>query len=412
LDDEVDAEFLRQKLILVGFSGLGLVDFPTTAIGDRVPGVEIHAQIMETIFDGTTLLRPYWAIWLEAGMIFLIGLVVIFLLPRLQTNYQVALVVVSVGVLVTAGVVTYHQTRLLIDVATPLIFFIALYIAMLGDSVIRDEGQIELLEANLRREREEAAKVQGEMEAAKRFQMGILPQAETTFGDDNRFDIAAIMEPAKMVGGDLYDFFMLDETHVFFSLGDVCGKGVPASLFMVISKTLCKSIALREDADYSQLGQIISQANKEIARDNPEMLFVTAFIGIINLETGEMTYCNAGHERPWLVAANNKPKELIEASGPPIAIMDDIDYKTFKYTLSSEEFICVFTDGITEAMNEHDELYGTDRVLAALDNIRPDDTAQSVLDRLCDDVHDHVGDTEPSDDLTMLVVRWHGKNKS
>ncbi len=410
LDGTVNPDNIAQKLVLVGFSGLGLVDFPTTAIGDRVPGVEIHAQIMETIFDGTTLLRPYWALWLEAAIILLIGLAVIYLLPRLHTTYQVILVGASLSIIIAMGFIAYQQARLLIDIASPILLFIALYIAMLADSLIRDEGQIEQLEQNLRLEREEAAKVQGEMEAAKRFQMGILPQAETSFIDESRFDIAAIMEPAKMVGGDLYDFFMLDKSHMFFSLGDVCGKGVPASLFMVISKTLCKSIALRDDSDYGQLGQIISQANREIARDNPEMLFVTAFIGIINLDTGELTYCNAGHERPLLVSANNKPKELAEASGPPIAIMDDIEYKTFKYTLSRDEFICVFTDGISEAMNSEDELFGSKRIFDALDNINPSDNAESVLKRLCNQVHAFVGETEPSDDLTMLVVRWHGNN--
>lgn len=410
LDGNIDPEKIAQRLVLIGFSGLGLVDFPTTAIGDRVPGVEIHAQIMETIFDGTTLLRPYWALWLEAAIMLAIGFAVIYLLPILTTHYQVVLVIVGFGILLAIGLVSYQDYRYLIDVASPIIFFVALYVAMLADSLIRDEGQIEQLEENLRHEREEAAKVQGEMEAAKRFQMGILPQAETSFIDESRFDIAAIMEPAKMVGGDLYDFFMLDDNHMFFSLGDVCGKGVPASLFMVISKTLCKSIALREDSDYSQLGRIISQANREIARDNPEMLFVTAFIGIINLQTGELTYCNAGHERPWLVAPNNKPRELTEASGPPIAIIDDIEYKTFRYKLSREEFICVFTDGITEAMNSKQELFGTQRVLDALDDIKDSDNAQSVLQKLCDDVHKFVGDTEPSDDLTMLVVRWQGIN--
>lgn len=408
LDDKIDPDSITQKLVLIGFSGLGLVDFPTTAIGDRVPGVEIHAQIMETIFDGTTLLRPHWALWLEATLMLFIGLAVLYLLPRLHTHYQVALVGLSLVLTVAIGVIAYQQARLLIDVASPILLFLTLYIAMLADTLIQDEGQIEVLEQDLRAQREEAAKVQGEMEAAKRFQMGILPQAATSFSDQPRVDIAAIMEPAKMVGGDLYDFFMLDESHMFFSIGDVCGKGVPASLFMVISKTLCKSIALREDADYGQLGQIISQANREIARDNPEMLFVTAFIGIINLDTGELTYCNAGHERPFLIAPNNKPKELAKASGPPIAIMDDIEYKTFTYKLSSEEFICVFTDGITEAMNGQDELFGSQRLLDAISNVDATDNAQTVLHKVCDQVHKFVGNVEPSDDLTMLVVRWRG----
>jgi serine phosphatase RsbU (regulator of sigma subunit) len=209
-----------------------------------------------------------------------------------------------------------------------------------------------------------------------------------------------------MVGGDLYDFFRLDDDHIFFSLGDVCGKGVPASLFMVISKTLCKSVALRDGADFMQLGKLISQANKEIARDNPEMLFVTAFMGIINLTTGELIFCNAGHERPLLVAPKCKPRELSEASGPPISIMDDTEYETFTYRLSSEEFICIFTDGVTEATNSEQELFGKERLIQGLSEVSEADSAQTVLSKVCGQVKSFVGDEEPADDLTMLVVRW------
>lgn len=411
LDQNINPEEFHQRLVLIGFSGLGLVDFPTTAIGERVPGVEIHAQLLESIFDGTTLLRPAWAKWLEGSIILLLGLSVIYLLPRLRAIVQVALTATALLAVIGIGLVGFQRYFVLIDIGGPLLMFAILYIAMLADSLIRDEDQIEVLEDDLRLQREEAAKVQGEMEAAKRFQMGILPLAATAFKDDPRIDIAAIMEPAKMVGGDLYDFFRLDGDHIFFSLGDVCGKGVPASLFMVISKTLCKSVALREDADFSQLGKLITQANKEISRDNPEMLFVTAFMGIINLKTGELIFCNAGHERPLMVAADCKPRELTEASGPPISIMEDTEYETFSYRLSTEEFICIFTDGVTEAANEDLDLFGKDRLTQALSGLDSNDTAESVLTKACEEVHDFVGKQEPSDDLTMLVVRWQGNKR-
>jgi len=409
LNGNIEPDLLKQRLVLIGFSGLGLVDFPTTAIGERVPGVEIHAQLLESIFDGTTLLRPDWAKWLEAATILLVGLSVLIFLPSLRAAVQVSLTLLFSLIIVGTGFGLYQQHQLLIDVGSPMLMFALLYIAMLADSLIRDEDQIEVLEDDLRLEREEAAKVQGEMEAAKRFQMGILPDASTVFKDEPRLDIAAIMEPAKMVGGDLYDFFQLDENHIFFSVGDVCGKGVPASLFMVISKTLCKSVALRDDADFMQLGNLISQANKEIARDNPEMLFVTAFMGIINLSMGELIFCNAGHERPLLVAPGCKPKELTEASGPPISIMDDTEYETFTYRLSSEEFICVFTDGVTEAADINKTLFGKERLIEGLSMLSESDSAQTVLDRVRVQVHDFVGGEEPSDDLTMLVVRWQNQ---
>src|SRR4029077_9057392 len=134
----------------------------------------------------------------------------------------------------------------------------------------------------------------------------------------------ARMIPAKDVGGDLYDCFKLDDDRVFFIVGDVCGKGVPASLFMAISKTLCKSLALRNGM---HLDDLMRQANLEIARDNPEQLFVTAFSGILDLRNGELWYCNAGHESPLVIAPGDHPVELEGKGGPPLCIVENFDYK-------------------------------------------------------------------------------------
>lgn len=408
LNGAIEPDALDHKLVLIGFSGLGLVDFPSTAIGERVPGVEIHAQLLESIFDGTTLLRPYWAGWLEGGVMLVLGLSIIWGFPRVKAGVLVPIVLVVVALLIAGGLGAYAKGHLLLDVASPIFLFVMLFGAMLADSLIREELQLNRLEEDLRLQREEAAKVQGEMEAAKRFQMGIVPDAKAVFASEPRLDIAATMEPAKMVGGDLYDCFMLDDHRVFFSLGDVCGKGVPASLFMVISKTLCKSIALRDDMHYMNLGKLMRQANGEISRDNPESLFVTAFVGILDLRTGELTYCNAGHERPLIVAPGCRSRELDGAGGPPISIMDDVDYKTHQYRLSPEEFICVFSDGITEAMDASMELYGRERLVDALDNISSQSHAEDVMEQVCKSVHTYVGEAEPSDDLTVMIVRWRG----
>ncbi|MEH6503570.1 MAG: CHASE2 domain-containing protein [Cycloclasticus sp.] len=408
LNNTVDMEHLNRKLVLIGFSGLGLVDFPSTALGERVPGVEIHAQVLETIFDGTTLIRPYWSLWLEAAIMLCLAAFVTFGATRLRARIQVPVVTILLASLVAAGLLAFSRAQILIDVASPIMFFFLLYGTMLADSLIRDEEQIEVLEDDLRARREEAAKVRGEMEAAKRFQMGIIPDAKTTFINENRLDIAASMEPAKMVGGDLYDCFMLDEHRVFFSVGDVCGKGVPASLFMVVSKTICKSLVLREKQELIDLGAIVSQANKEVSRDNPEMLFVTTFVGIMDLRTGQLTYCNAGHERPFVSSAKTKPFELSGLGGPPIGTVDDWDYKTYSHKFSSEDFLCVYTDGVTEANNSSEDLFGHDRLISLLMNTNTTMSAESVLEKVREDVSSFVKDAEPYDDLTLMVLRWRG----
>jgi CHASE2 domain-containing sensor protein/serine phosphatase RsbU (regulator of sigma subunit) len=408
LKGELSPDEFANKLVLIGFSGLGLVDFPSTALGERVPGVEIHAQVLETIFDGTTLLRPYWAPWAEGGVMLLLGLSIIWGFPRIRAGVLVPIMMVVTGLLIATGLGAYYRANLLMDVASPIFLFVMLFGAMLADSLIREEVQLRSLEKDLQSQREQAAKAHGEMEAAMRFQMGMVPDARATFVDEPRLDIAATMEPAKMVGGDLYDCFMLDEHRVFFSLGDVCGKGVPASLFMVVSTTLCKSVALRDDMHDIGLGALVRQANKEIARNNPEMFFVTAFVGVLDLRTGELTYCNAGHERPLIAAPGRRPIELEGVGGPPMGIMDDVDYKSHQYRMSPEEFLCVFSDGVTEAANSALELYGRDRLVSTLSETPSSTNAENVMKLICASVHTYVTGAEPSDDLTVLVTRWRG----
>jgi serine phosphatase RsbU (regulator of sigma subunit) len=143
-----------------------------------------------------------------------------------------------------------------------------------------------------RRLRLAAARTEGELEAARRIQMGILPNPAGLQGD-GRFDLDALMIPARHIGGDLFDFFQIDAGHLFFSVGDVSGKGMPAALFMALGKSLCKSCALHGEPE---IGAIINRTNREISRDNPETLFITLFAGILNLATGELRFCNAGHD--------------------------------------------------------------------------------------------------------------------
>jgi serine phosphatase RsbU (regulator of sigma subunit) len=396
---------LNRKLILVGFTGLGLVDFPSTALGERVPGVEIHAQVLESIFDGTTLIRPAWAIWFEALLMLLAGIFILFIAPRMKAWVVAPIFMGIVSTAAIIGVGSFVQWQLLLDVASPIVFFLIFYFATLADSLIRDESQIETLEVDLRIQREEAAKVQGEMEAAKRFQMGIVPDATTVFANERRIDISAQMQPAKMVGGDLYDCFMLDENQMFFAVGDVCGKGVPASLFMVISKTICKSLVLRDNAAKYSLGELITMANKDIARDNPEMQFITLFIGVLNLTTGDLEYVNAGHERPLVVSQIHDPMALTELSGPPIGTVDDFNYASFHTQLSYDSVLCLFTDGVTDAVNKNEEMFGHDRLVKTLNQSTHHKTTSEMIDKVKQTVYSFVGDAEPFDDLTLMLIK-------
>jgi serine phosphatase RsbU (regulator of sigma subunit)/CHASE2 domain-containing sensor protein len=406
LDGSLDPEVLRQKLVLVGLSGLGLVDFYSTALGERMPGVEIHAQVLESIFDGTTLLRPRWALWLEGILMLAVGLSVSWLFPRMRARVLMPLMLLATILLAIGGLAAYARAHLLIDVFSPISIFVVMFGFMLASLLIREELQRKTLESDLQVQREQAAKVRGEMEAARRIQMGILPDVREKFVHESRLDIAAQVEPAKQVGGDLYDCFMLDEHRAFFAIGDVCGKGVPASLFMAISKTLCKSLALRVEPGELDPGALVRQANMEISRDNPEMLFVTAFVGVLDLRTGELSYCNAGHDRPLVFAPGSAPRELGSTRAPAICVVENFAYQTNRQRLTAGEFLCVFTDGVTEAFNPAEEAYGKARLDAVLRGTHPDASARQILDAVSASVHAFATGAEQSDDLTLMVLRW------
>ncbi len=389
-------ELLRDKLVLVGVTGLGLLDFQATPLGERIPGVEVHAQILEQIFDGATLRRPTAAAWIEAALLALAGLAFIAVVPVARPRTWALLLAGVLAALAAIGVLAFRG-GLLINVALPALGALMVMGAVLAATLAEADRQRRLL-------REAQARVAGEIEAARRIQVGLLPVPKQLFGGEARFDLAALLEPARTVGGDFYDCFRLDEDRVFFLVGDVSGKGLAASLFMALSKSLLKSIALRgEDG----LAPILERANAEISRDNPESLFVTAFAGVLDARSGEVEYCNAGHEPPLLCRPGEAPQRVLHSGGPPLCVMPGFAYSSGQLTLPAGGWLCVVTDGVTEAMNERGELYGAARLISALDGVKAAGP-EAMLPALRDDVRRFAGHAEQSDDLTLLCVRWNG----
>jgi adenylate cyclase len=263
------------------------------------------------------------------------------------------------------------------------------------------------LELVVQAQRVEAAYISGELEAAQRIQTGILPRADS-LQDEVRVDLAATMLPAREVGGDLYDFFRLDADRVFFLVGDVAGKGLSASLFMAISKSLYKSVTLmRPDAS---VGELMRAANSEISRDNPEMYFVTAIAGIIDLASGKLTYCNAGHDNPYLLAESQPDlRRLDQGAGPPLCTVEGFAYVAGNYSMQPGELLCIVTDGVADALNAAGERYGSERLSRMLAQLRTHSmTARAVVDAVAADVRAYVGKADAADDVTVLALRWLG----
>lgn len=397
LDGSIAAQELQSKLVLIGVTGLGLLDFQTTALGERVPGVEIHAQILEQIFDGAYLRRPAVLRTLELGLLAAVAVTLALAVPTLGVGSSIALYAAVIAALGALGVAGFLHEGLLLDVAWPAIGATLVFGIVLAEALSEADEQ-------RRRLREQAARVSGELESARRIQMGLLPAPRVLFAHEKRFALDALLEPARTVGGDFYDCFMVDSHRLFFIVADVSGKGLPASLFMALSKTLLKSAARRAD----DVGGLMVRANAEVSSENPESLFITAFAGILDTRTGTLEFCNAGHEPPIARRPGGALGRLEHSGGPPLCVMENFAYPVEYRNLAPGEWLCVVTDGVTEAMNESHELYGAARLQRVLATLPEAVTPTELLAAVRADVGRFVGAAEPSDDLTLLCLRWNG----
>ena len=407
LDAKVDETQMRQQFVLIGTTGTGLVDRHTTPLGELMVGTEIHAQLLENLLDHTLLLRPAWAGALELAVLLLLGALLVWTAPRVSPRNAALLAFACVAVPAIGGYLAFRSQRWLLDAATPGLGLVALFIALLVLTLRDTTRQKMALERVVQSSRERDARISGELEAAQRVQVGMLPAADLLRGD-RRVDLAATMAPAREVGGDLYDFFLLDDRRLFLLIGDVAGKGLSASIFMAVSKALYKSVALR--ASDPDIGALMSAANREVSRDNPEALFVTAFAAILDLDSGELEYCNAGHEIPYLFGSDPQAVGRIEDSGgPPLCVVDDFEYRTAHRRMRIGEVLCLITDGVIDAQNPAGEFYGRERAeqcLRKLAQVRA--SARDIVATLCADVASFTASAETFDDLTVIALRWNG----
>ena len=406
LDGMVPAERFQGRLVLVGATALGLSDTQSTPVTDRMPGIEVHAQLLECILDGALLTRPPLARAIELAMLAAGGVLLLLAVPRLRPRVSAPLLLGLILLALAGGFLAYRARGLLVDGATPGLGLAVLYTALLAVTLTETESRRRALRRQVERQREAAARLAGELEAARRIQMGTLPRPSIVFPGEQRFDLYARLDPAREVGGDLYDFFFLDPDHLFFLIGDVSGKGLPGSLFMAISKALYKSTALRR---HGQVAAMMREADAEISRDNTEGLFVTALAGILDARTGALEYCSAGHEPPFLLPRAGRPlMRLTEGGGPPLCAADGFPYDAATRQLEPGDTLCLITDGITEAARADGELYGRPRLEGLLGGLGAAVTAADIGEAIRRDVAAFTGDAEASDDMAILILRFTG----
>ena len=247
----------------------------------------------------------------------------------------------------------------------------------------------------------EKERIGAELDIAKHIQASMLPCIFPAFPERHEIDIFATMDPAKEVGGDFYDFFMVDERHLAIVMADVSGKGVPAALFMVIGKTLIKDHTF-PDRD---LGEVFTAVNNLLCEANSEGLFITAFEGVLDLVTGEFTFVNAGHEMPFICKAGGNFEPYKIRAGFVLAGMENMKYKAGTMQLDVGDKIFQYTDGVTEATNINNELYGMDRLGEILNKVK-NGTPHEILPAVKKNIDEFVGEAPQFDDITMLCLEY------
>ncbi len=255
---------------------------------------------------------------------------------------------------------------------------------------------IEIQAATAARER-----VEGELSAARDIQIGMVPRRFPPFPEREDIDIYALLEPAKEVGGDLYNYVMIDENRLFFVIGDVSGKGVPAALFMAMTSTLFKANALSAVST----ADLMARVNVELARDNAANLFVTAFAGIIDLRDGTVAYSDAGHEAPYLLRADGSVTRLDKPEGMALGVFDDAAFDGASVRLGKGDALVLFTDGVSEATRADEAQFTVEGIVETLSMLPADRTARSIATSLADRVGAFVGAAPQFDDIAILVVR-------
>ncbi|MCR4850446.1 MAG: PP2C family protein-serine/threonine phosphatase [Lachnospiraceae bacterium] len=276
-------------------------------------------------------------------------------------------------------------------------------IQSLSESLLKMEIGINEYIDNLTKVTAEKERIGAELNIATQIQADMLPRIFPPYPDRKEFDLYATMAPAKEVGGDFYDFFLIDDNHIALVMADVSGKGVPAALFMVIAKTLIKNRAQMGGTP----GEILHDVNEQLCEGNESELFVTVWLAIVEISTGKGIAANAGHEHPAIMRAGGGFDLSIYRHSLVVGVMEGAKYADHEFELHPGDCLFVYTDGVAEATDSSNELYGTDRMLEAL-NREPDASPDKIIANVNEGINEFVKESEQFDDITMLCFRYFG----
>ena len=395
LDGRVPSSYWDGKIVLIGPYAAALQDSYFTTIDKALPmyGVEFQANVIQSLIDGNY--KKEIPDLPQIIILFILCAAAGILFMRLKVEQGGAS---CAGIMVTGfagclllykfGIVTHP---LWLPAAAAVLYVISLGIHYM--IAARERQRLALKEE----------RISAELSLATRIQANALIKEFPAFPGRNEFDLYASMTPAKEIGGDLYDFFMMDEDHLCLVISDVSGKGVPAALFMMVAVTLMHYVGMREKSP----ARILQAVNNEICARNPEEMFVTVWLGVLEISTGKLTAANAGHEYPALKRADGHFELYKDKHGFVVGGMEGVRYREYEIRLDPGDKLFVYTDGVPEAQNEQEEFFGTDRMTAALQSTE-NGTAREILEGVAASIHTFVGGAPQFDDLTMLCMTYNG----
>ena len=398
MEGDVPSGYWADKIVLIGPYAPALQDAFFTSIekGEQMYGVEYQANMIQSLMEGTY--KNEISDRLQLIVLFVICLAAMVLFLRMKTLWGG---VVCAGLILVSAGATLLLFRFGL-IAHPLWIpaaALALYLVAVGIHYAQAAKERHLLA--LKNER-----ITAELSLATRIQANYLPKVFPPFPERKEFDIYASMTPAKEVGGDLYDFFLIDD-HLCLVIGDVSGKGIPAALFMMMAASLIQIAAAEETSP----GKVLTKVNQQICSRNPEEMFVTVWLAVLEISTGKLTAASAGHEYPALKNAGESFELYKDRHGFVLGGMEGVRYREYSIQMEPGAKIFVYTDGVAEATDSNDELFGTDRMIAALRN-GENGTPEDVLRAVKQGVDEFVGKAPQFDDLTMLCMQYMGPEKT
>lgn len=391
----------KDQIVIIGLASAGTSDVTSTPRAKAIYGVYVQAQAVDSILRGTGLRRPGWAAPVEWGIGFALVMISFLGVPRAPMGPVLVAAAVELALAFGASWIAF-QNNLLLDpypMLAPGAANSAVMVALLFVEGRRVQAR---LRGALEDERLSAARISGELAAASEIQSGmLLPRAELD-RISPAVEIDAVVQSAKTVGGDLYDAFLFDDGRVCFLVGDVTGKGVPASLFMALSKALSRSLLMRPE---TSLEAAVREINAELSRDNRQAMAVSLLVGVLHPGDGRLDLCCAGHENPLVVGADGTVRELKLDGGPPLCVDETFPYPQETDRLAPGEVLVAFTDGLTEAQDPTGALFSRQQVFDALSQASRAPTLAGMVDAVVNRVRAFEAGGEPSDDLTVMAVR-------